>query len=300
MLWLIVTISAYFLLAVAALGDRYLLKSHIQSSKIYGFYVGALNIVALAFIPFGFYVPCFSLIILNLFAGIFFLLAVYVFYKALIRFEVSRIVPAIGGILPLFVFFWVFLLSETKEIPGMYQILSLILLMLGAVLIVYDKNKSITFKSFQMSVFAAFLFSVYFILSKFAYGAQEFWSAFIWIRMGVFLAGMLFLFFPEVRNEIFIKKQTFEKKTGFAFFANQAIAGAGSILQNWAVALVPLSMLAFINAVEGVKYVFVLMLAAIVSLKFPKILSEEISRKIFLQKFAAILLIAVGLIVLVL
>ena len=65
-------------------------------------------------------------------------------------------------------------------------------------------------------------------------------------------------------------------------------------------ALVPLSMLAFINAVEGVKYVFVLMLAAIVSLKFPKILSEEISRKIFLQKFAAILLIAVGLIVLVL
>lgn len=300
MLWLIVIILAYFLLAIAALGDKYLLKNHIPSPKIYAFYVGVLNIVVLAFIPLGFYIPSLSLIVLNLCAGAFFLFAVYILYKALIKFEVSKIVPAVGGILPLFVFCWVFLFSGGNEILGIYQILSFALLVLGSFLVVYDKEKSITLKSFQISVFAAFLFSIYFILSKFAYDAQEFWSAFIWIRIGTLLAGILFLLSKKVRDEIFRKKHTFKKETGLVFAANQAIAGAGSILQNWAVALVPFGLLAFVNAAEGIKYVFVLILAIIVSIKFPKILSEEISRKIILQKLAAVLLIAAGLVLLVL
>ena len=300
MLWLIVIISAYFLLAVAALGDKYLLKNHIPSPKIYAFYVGILNIIVLAFVPLGFYIPSLFLIVLNLFAGCFFLFAVYVLYKALIKFEVSKIASAVGGILPLFVFCWVFLFSQGKQVLGIYQILSFVLLILGTVLIVYEKDRSITLKSFQMSAFVAFLFSIYFILSKFAYESQEFWSAFIWIRIGAFLAGLLFLLSKEVRDEIFIKKQTFEKKTGFVFFTNQAIAGIASILQNWAVALVPFSMLAFINAAEGTKYVFILALSILISAKFPKILSEEISRKIILQKFVAVALIAAGLVVLVL
>jgi drug/metabolite transporter (DMT)-like permease len=300
MLWLIVTISAYFLQAIAALVDKYLLKSHIPSAKVYTFYVGILSIVTIIFIPLGFYVPAFSLIVLNLLAGAFFLLGLFALYKALIEFEVSRVIPAIGGILPLFVFCWVYLSSGGKEVLGIYQILSLILLILGSVLIVYDKDKSITLKSFQISVLAAFLFSVCFILSKFAYETQPFWSAFIWIRIGAFLTGILFLLSKEVRDEIFRKKHTFKRDTGLIFMANQLVGGASSVLQNWAVALVPFGLLVFVNALEGTKYVFVLILAAAVSIKFPKILSEEISRKIILQKIAAVSLIAAGLIILVL
>ncbi len=300
MLWLIATISAYFLQAIAALVDKYLLKSRIPSAKVYAFYVGILNVFVVLFIPLGFYVPAFSLIVLNFFAGAFFLLGLFFFYKALREFEVSRVVPAIGGILPLFVYCWVCLFFRSVEVLGACKVLSLLLLISGTVLIVYSKNKSITFKSFQISVLAAFLFSVYFILSKFAYEAQPFWSAFIWIRISSLLIGILFLLSKEVRDEIFRERRTFKAGTGLVFMANQLAGGASSVLQSWAVALVPFGFLAFVNALEGTKYVFVLILAVAVSIKFPRFLSEEISRKIILQKIAAVLLIAAGLAILVL
>ena len=70
------------------------------------------------------------------------------------------------------------------------------------------------------------------------------------------------------------------------------------MLQNWAIALVPLASLAFLNAMEGVRYVFLLLFAVLISLMFPKILKERISPKILLQKIIAVLLIAAGLVIL--
>jgi drug/metabolite transporter superfamily protein YnfA len=160
MLWLIVIISAYFLQAIAALVDKYLLKSHIPSAKVYAFYVGIFSIAALAFIPLGFYIPSLELIVLDILAGAFLLFGLYVFYSALSKFEVSRIIPAIGGITPLFVFTLVYLLSEDKLAMGIHQVISFVLLLLGSILIVYNKDKLITFKSFQFSALAAFLFSI--------------------------------------------------------------------------------------------------------------------------------------------
>jgi len=72
----------------------------------------------------------------------------------------------------------------------------------------------------------------------------------------------------------------------------------GAVLQNWAVALAPLIYLAFINALQGVQYVFLLIFTAFLSLKLPQILKEEISRKIISQKIIAILLIGGGLAIL--
>jgi hypothetical protein len=56
----------------------------------------------------------------------------------------------------------------------------------------------------------------------------------------------------------------------------------------------------FINALQGVQYVFLLIFAIILSFKLPKILKEEISREIIFQKVAAILLIGAGLILIAL
>ena len=70
--------------------------------------------------------------------------------------------------------------------------------------------------------------------------------------------------------------------------------------QNWAIFLAPLAFLAIINALQGVQYVFLLIFAVLLSLKFPQILKEEISREIIFQKVVAILLIGGGLVILAL
>jgi drug/metabolite transporter (DMT)-like permease len=296
--WLIVAISAYFLLAIVALGDKYLLAGP-PSPKSYSFYVGVLGILVLLLIPFvGFSIPSLSQIILSFLAGSIFIFALFGLYTGFEHFEASRVLPAIGGFLPLFTFGLTYFFSGGKEFLTLWEGLAFALLLAGSVIITLKKGKPIISKSFQISVLTALLFAIAFVLTKFVYLAQPFWSGFIWMRIGGFLAAICFLFTKEVKEEIFKKKFTFQKKTGTIFLLNQAIAAGAFILQNWAIALVPLGLLAFVNALEGTKYVFLLIFAVILSLRFPKILKEEVSRKILFQKIIAVLLIGAGLAIL--
>ena len=296
MLWFLATISAYFLLAVVASVDKYLLTGSIPSPKIYSFYVGMLGILVLILIPFGFLtVPELPLIFLALVAGFFHIFALFVFYTALKKFETSRVVPAVGGFLPIFTFVLVYFFSKEEEILRFEEYIAFLLLVLGSVLVTFKKGKTISLKSLPLSVLSAIFWAISFVLSKFVYSTQPFWSGFIWIMIGSFLTALCFLFSKEVKEEIFKRKEAIKKKTAFIFILNQGIGGGAFVLQNWAIALVPLTFLPFINALEGTKYVFLLIFAVLFSLKSPQILKEEISKKVLLQKIIAILLIGAGL-----
>lgn len=301
MLWLIIIISAYLLFAIVVLGDKYLLGGRIPNPKVYTFYVGALGILALFLIPLGFSIPKIEIFFLSLLAGALFIFALFAYYNALQLFEPSRIVPAIGGILPVFTFLLVYFLPAEKEILAIKKIFAFLILILGSLLISLEREKKITLKSFQFSLIVAFLASLSFILAKFTYDSfQSFWPAFIWMRIGGFLAALLFLFSKEVREELFQKKITFQKKTAIFFLFNQALGATGFIFQNWAIALAALIYLPIINALQGLQYAFLFIFATLISLKFPQILKEKISKEILLQKIFAILLIAGGLIFLTL
>jgi len=52
---------------------------------------------------------------------------------------------------------------------------------------------------------------------------------------------------------------------------------------------------ALVNALQGVQYAWIIVLGAIVSLFAPKILKEDISWPIMIQKGVAILMISIGL-----
>ena len=295
MTWLLAIIFAYFLFALVTLGDKYLLAGP-PNPKSYSFYTGTLGILVLLLIPFvGLTIPDTYQIILSLLAGAIFIFALLGLFTGLEHFAASRIVPAIGGLLPLFTFGLVFLFSCGKEQLSFHEILAFVLLLAGSVLVTFEKGKSITSKSLQISAISAFLFALAFVLTKYVYLAQPFWSGFIWMRIGGFLVALSLIFTKEVKREIFEKKFTFQKKTGIFFLFNQSLGGGAFILQNWAIALVPLGFLAFISALEGIKYVFLLIFAILLSFKFPKTLKEKISREVIFQKIAAILLIGGGL-----
>lgn len=297
MSWLLVTISFYFILAVVFLVDKYLLTGPVPNPKVYAFYVGTLGIISLVLIPFvNFIIPTLPQIILSLLAGLVFIFALFWFYRALSFFEASRVVPAVSGLVPLFTFGLVFVFSLGKETLSFSGIVAFILLVLGSFLMVVEKEKFINLKSLKISAFCAFLLSLSFVLSKYVYLDVPFWSGFIWIRIGGFLMALcFFLFTKEVKEEIFHKKVSFEKKIMGVFIINQAAGGGASILQNWAIALSPLAYVAIINALQGTQYIFLLVLTIFLSLKFPRILKEQISGKIIFQKILAILIIGAGL-----
>lgn len=300
MSWLTVIILAYFLFAIVSLGDKYLLIGP-PNPKIYTFYVGILGIFILVLIPFvNFFVPNLYQILFCFLAGAIYIFALLGLYEGLEKFEASRIIPAIGGILPIVTFLLVYFFSNGKETLVPLVFLAFFFLILGSVLITIEPEKKISFGSFKISALTAFLFALTFVLTKYVYLTQPFWNGFIWIRIGGFLTILCFPFFKAVRKEIFFRKFTFNKKTGTFFVLNQGVGAGAFILQNWAIALAGLAYLAIINALQGIQYIFLFIFAILLSLKFPNILKEKISKKNIFQKIFAILLIGIGLTILTL
>jgi len=297
--WLAITILFYLMLAIAFLVDKYLLAGSVPNPKALSFYIGMLGILSLFLAPFtGFYIPEIKQIALALLAGAFFTYALYWFFRALRLFEISRVVPAIGGISPFFILGLIYIFSGGKESLKSWEFLALILMVLGSVFITYEKEKKISLDSLKISIIAAFFFAISFVLTKYVYMQNSFWTGFIWTKIGGVLMAMFFLLSREVRGELFKAKMNFPKKTAVIFFAGQTMGFGANVLQNLAFAMAPLIYLSVISALQGVQYAFLLALAVFLSLKFPQILKEEMSKKIIGQKIFAILLIGGGLAIL--
>ncbi len=296
MLWLIVTVVAYLIFAAVFLIDKYLLIGPIPNPKVYSFYIGILGMVVLLLVPFiDFYILEPFQLLLAFISGASSVLAIFWFFKGLKIFEPSKIVPAVGGILPIFTFLLVYLFSGGKETLKSWEILAFLLLVFGSTLITFEKSKSFSLKSLRISIVAAFLFALSFVFAKYVYLEQPFLLGLIWIRLGGVLMALIFLFSRRLRDELFQQKVGLQKKTAAIFISSQAAGAGAGILQNWAVALAPLAYVAFINALQGIQYVFLLIIVVFLSLKFPQILKEEISKEILFQKVIAILLIGGGL-----
>ncbi len=299
--WLIVTILAYFFLAIVSLFDRYFLVGPIPNPKVYTFYGGILwFFVCLILIPFGINFPARDIIFIGLGAGLIRILAILFLTKSIVQSEISRVVPASGGFLPIFTFLLFFFYFPKTEILNLFQIIAFVLLILGSVLISIKgfSLRFFTFETLKCPIIAAFLFALSFFLAKKLYLETNFLNGLFLILLGGGLGAVIFIFFREVRESIFTKRIT--QKISGLFLLGQMSGGMGVFLQQYAVFLAKPGQVPLINALEGIRYVFLLFFVFLLAKKFPQILKEEISRKILFQKIVAIFLIGGGLAILAL
>jgi len=323
-MWITLAILSYLFFAVAAFLDKYILGGALPSPKVYSFYTGLSSLTILFLVPilvlvssgftgsfgaiFGesldiFSVSNFHAIILSLITGGIFLLALYSYYKGVLEFEVSRIGPTVGAIVPLFIFGLVYLftfiplnLGFERQPLGFHRFIALICLVLGGLVLMLHREKVITIKSLRISLVAAFLFGLVLVLTKLVYNFLPFWSGFCWIKLGTFFASFFFLLSREVRAKVFNKEKTFRKKVVFPFLFAKTSGAIATVFQNGAIFLAPVIFLPIISALSGIQYVFLIVLATLFFFKFPNILREEISKKVLLQKTIAVWLIVMGLI----
>jgi drug/metabolite transporter (DMT)-like permease len=301
MLWLWITISFYFILAIVSLGDKYLMTAKIPRPEVYTFYIGISWTLVLILIPFvDFSVPAAKQIVISFLAGASYIFGIYWYNKVLYKFEASRVVPAVGAIAPIFTFFLVYFFSSEKAIPSVLGVVAFLISISGSLLISFERGKSVNFQSLKNSLVASFLFSLSFFLTKYIYLNQSFWNGFIWTKFGGIMAALLFFIsYKGIREEVFKKRESFPRNTLALFVGNQSLGAASNILQNWAMAIAPLSYLAVIQALQGVQYVFLLIFTVFLTVRFPSVIKEEISRETIFQKVAAILLIGAGIALLV-
>lgn len=301
MTWLWVTIIAYAILGLVSVVDRYLLSGPLPSPKTYTFYVGSLGLLVFLLTPiFGLTVlPALEMGIAFA-SGLLFVAALFCLYSGLHNFEASRVVPAMGGLVPIFTLFFSFLVFKERGINGI-DFFALALLILGSVFITIEREKKITLPSLKFAGGAALMFGLSFVLAKYVYLAASFWSPFVWMRVGGFIfAAGIFVFSHDLRKTLFIKKtgKFWQEKTAVIFLGNQVLGAAGSFLQSFAIFLAPALYVAFVNALEGIIYVFVLIYAALASIFLPRLIHEVFTKRTAFQKVIATVLIVAGILIL--
>jgi drug/metabolite transporter (DMT)-like permease len=296
MIWLYIAITAYFIGAVNAVIDKFLLVGKIPNALAYSFSVGFLSIFILILAPFGLAWPGLSSFLFDLAVGVIFLLYLYVFFSALRTNEASRVVPIVGGLAPIFIFFLSYIfLGERLGLP---EISAFILLVSGGALIAVKKSsgrRKYSIEGIGLAVLAAALSAVYYFGAKSVFMNQSFISGFIWTRLGSFLAALFLLFSKSNRRLIFGIVKSAGVKAGWLLVFNKALAGGGFILLNYAVAL---GSVALVNSMQGIQYVFLLGLAYFIPRKLSLRLEEEYSFGVFAQKTISVILIASGLLML--
>lgn len=299
--WLFIALLANLLIAIVSVVDKYLLGKQIPNPAAYTFYVGIFSIFAVVFVPFGIDWPGTLQFLLALSVGVVHLIALFALFSALKTDEVSRITALVGGATPVFLLILSAIFLDTPL--GRSEMTAFILLIIGGVLISFKKGTRCRLLDFGkyscgrntwIALASAVLFAVFFLLADFVFSSQQFISGFVWTRMGSLLMALVFLAMPSYRKMISGTTEKVSPRAGELFIFNKALAGVGFILLNYAISL---GNVALVNALEGVKFVFVLLIAVFIARKIP-VLDEEISIFAILQKTAAIFIIFAGIFIL--
>ncbi len=297
--WLSVIILAYFFFSLSSLGNKLILAGPPKPNS-YIFFVGLSNILVLIFLPFiNFSIPGVSILLLMMVEAVVFMGGLYAMYWAIEKYDVTKVVTTIGATQPIFIFILGWLVWN-QSIVSKTNIFAFVLLLLGSILISVGKNREATRGYLKPTIIASFLFALDYIFSKFIFLSEPFLLGLIWMRMFAFIIALLFLLSKKNRKDIFKKRNILNKKTGIIFAFTNASGGTAGILQSYAIALAPVAFLPIVNSLNGLQYVFLFFMTLFLTLLWPKLLREEISKKIIFQKIISIILIGSGLALLVL
>jgi len=301
--WLLIAIIAHFLTAIVFILDKFIVSKTAIRPVIYSFYIGILGGLSILLFPFGFNLIPLGQIIISFIAGILFIFATLYFYRAIKISDVSKIIPIIGGAVAIFTLILTYLFLDERLTSN--QFIAFFLLVFGGIIILWpkrnklkDKNvKALSPKKMLFALLSALFFAGSYVLTKLIFIEHTFINGFIWIRLGSVLGACLLLILPRNRRIIFNISKKIKTKTIALPVFSKSLSAFAFFLLNYAIFL---GNVALINALQGIQYFFLLIMAFFLSAKFPQIIKEEINKGVIFKRVIGILFVCLGLIFLVL
>ncbi|MFA7662496.1 MAG: EamA family transporter [Patescibacteria group bacterium] len=329
-MWFIIALVAFALLAVAAVADKFVLSKAKIVPISYSFYVAALGAIfslLLLFFEDNFYFPVEYWHILVI-GGIAFYFGIYGMYKAVDSGEVSKVNPLMISLQPLVVF--VITLFVSIGAVTWLQGLGAGLLVIGSYYLsqVGKPKTRITRKIWFYILLSSVFFAISNSVNKIAYNELSFANAFIWLRTGAFVTGVIFTtimgswhlvfnvggkkpgvvqkelkrlgeFFEEHASRAvsivfdYEEWQSQKQRRNWAGLIIGQICGAlGVVLMQYSISL---GNVVLVTALNGIQFLFVLVLVYILSKFFPSIMEEDINKKYTWQKVGWACLLFVGI-----
>lgn len=309
MSWLSLILIAYLILSVSNMIDKIFLSHFVTESIVYTIWVSLLSVGMVAlfvlhwFLDHGAYTSLKDLgeltlmnpldQIISFIIGIIFTLSIYCLYSALQKGEASRILPLIGGSMPIMIY----LISFWYDPLDPARFLAFGLLVLGAVLISWTPTHGSPKKLRIGMVYglgAAASFAVFFVLTQYILNHQGFINGVVWPRLGSAACLVALMTNARVRHKFATSLKHLNYQMRSLWLGSQALGALGFLGQQYVISLPKVSV-ALVVALQSVQYALILLFASVLTVFRPALLREFVSRRIIFQKIAALVCIGAGL-----
>ncbi len=290
--WFVFALIATILWSIGAIIVKFVRVNYIKSSIGYIMITGPVAFLSLILLLFGkIQIPSAKMILFILISSIAGLTGYWFYLIALHKEEVSKIIT-LFGIQPLIILLLAtFFLGEILTIN---DYLAFPLIIIGSMLLSVKKvGEKFKLSSTLILIFASmFFFSLMNFSLKLA-AEVDFVTVTILRQLGFLIILIpIFLLSKKIRKKTKEDLNQINKKKLILIYVGEFIAMSGMVFSYLAIQRGPLSL---VTLVEGTESLFVIILAALISIFIPKILKEEITKKTISLKIISALLMIAGL-----
>ena len=277
------------LVGISLVWDKVLLNRPLTKNLAsYVFWLGAISILGLVLIPFGFKMPPLRWAVLGFTAGLLDLIASYFYYAALKAGEASDELAAMGGFAPV--------ATALIAIPLLNQpvggeLLGFALMTAGGFVMFFAEERPLS-KMLPKIVLAAGGFGLMNVLQKLVFDNTNFITGYVFFTLGTTAGALLMLIPPKWRRDIVQHSEDAPPPSKFWYMVNRFLAGGGSFLVIYAVSL---ASPAVVESISGLRYVVVFVGAYAITMFRPKWFVEDFRPWILTAKLTATAMVVAGL-----
>lgn len=276
--------------------DKYLYNRYYKDSlpgtlMLFTAIIGALIALVIGIChPAVFLLPIRSIILLLL-AGALSFAYIFPYIYALMRDEASRVVP-LFQIAPIvsYLLGWILLHEQLSA----KQLVAGIIIVFAAIAMNLDLDNQFRFKRsvFWLMVLAASLFATEGFLFKYGTANRSFWTGAFYQYSGLALTGLVVAIVSrKFRQNFWILFRANKQMIFTVSLLNEAISISAFMLYNYAVLLAPLALVALVSNTQPF---FVIAFGIILTLFFPKLGKESITKRHLIQKIICTAVIFTG------
>lgn len=241
-------------------------KNPFIGTVIAGF-AGFVPILSIFFVPIT--VPSFIIVFVGILTG-FISVCMYWFYFTSLTIESPSVVSSLWNLGPAIVPFLSYLLLSETLTFNQYIGFSIILFASLAISAINIKKFNIS-KAFYLMLFASVLFAISSIMQKYIYNHADFWSGFVFVSLGMVLAGLFFSTCFKQGRHVVKDFGTKYKKYIWIVLISEFINIVAVLVSNLAVSKGPVSL---VRVIEGIQPIYLLVFAILFYPIFPKFLRE--------------------------
>ncbi len=294
MSWIFYSILAPALYGASAFVDRFLVEKKVNDYLFLTSLSGLASLIFAAAIMLvrGFPAINPSSALALVFSGMLYEIALLPYYYAIALDDASRVTP-LFQVIPVFILVmsYVFL----HEVPTQTQLAGFFLILGGALILSVEGFSARLFrvnKFFWFVMLSALLYAVPGIIFKFITAQDNFWDSLFYEFIGGTIGAVLLVAWRYCRSGEFMTGMAgMGKDIWSIIFLNELIYIAARFLTFYSIILAPIYLVSVLGSIGPV---FVFLYGIILSVWFPQIIKEDLSRQTLVKKIIAILIIVAG------